>query len=97
MCTLLLLNKLHVSVLYLFQTDLSRVYTTAAGFVFMSQYYYLSWGHSGDVNNLMLGRYINREDSDPRLDQEKLIFKTKEAKPGTVHTHKIDPKDGHEL
>ena len=76
------------------QADLHQNYKNAAGFIFKSQYYYLSWGPFGNMNDLIIGSYINRTDLVPYVDRRKLIYMPKYIAPGGAHTHGIDLRKG---
>ena len=81
----------------LLQADMFNKEPEAAGFFFKSKYYYLSWGPAGNVNDLILGIYINTTSSGPKLDAEKLIYKTHLVSPGAIHTHWINPVHGYKM
>ena len=72
---------------FLLQNDLFRQYQDAAGFQFKSQYYYLSWGPSSDINDLILGRYTKRTELSPEVDRAKFIYMPARIAPGGARTH----------
>ena len=74
------------------QADLYSQYRDATGFTFKTQYYYLSWGKTGHVNDLILGTYINRTDRPPRLDAQKNIVKPERVSPGGISMHFAEPR-----
>ena len=92
--TFMLFDKV---IVLLLQADLYNQNPKAVGFVFKTQPYYLSWGPSGHVNDLILGTYVNKTNFGPEMSSNKLIYKTKYVSPGSVHTHHIIPLEDFEM
>ena len=76
------------------QADLFRSHRNCAGFVFLSQYFYTSWGRSGNVNDMTFGMYVNRTATKPEMDNQKCIYMPKYTKYGSAKTHIFTPTKG---
>ena len=71
----------------LFQADLYAEHPNAAGFTFMSQYFFPKAGQHGTVNDLILGTVITTSVEGPKFKAKKNICMPKHMKPGRIHTH----------
>ena len=83
---------------FIFQEALSTINEkSAAGYVLQTQYFYLSWGESSNRSDLILQRFIQREEKAPRLDNMKNIYTPQRVALGGVDTHVIGPATGYKM
>ena len=79
----------------LIQEALSRTYKNAAGYTFLSQYFYLSWGRTSNTSDLILESYTQRETTEPRRDRQKNIYTPQRVSPADVGTHTFVASTGY--
>ena len=79
------------------QEALSQVHKQPAGYTFLSQYYFKTWGRSSNRSDLILQSYIQREDRNPRLDNQKNIYTPRLIAYGKVHTHNMGAAKGYKM
>ena len=68
----------------------------AAGFLLKSQYYFLSWGKHTD-SDMILGSFTKREDTEPRIDNNKNFYMPSRVAFGGVDTHAIHAAKGYRM
>ena len=79
------------------QIELNKNRTNAAGYMIMTQYYFLSWGTSANKSDLILGRYTQREGMKPRFDNNKNFYMPMRVAIGGVDTHVIRAAKGYKM
>ena len=72
--------------------ELQNTYTNAAGFVFKTQYFFLTWGMSNYNSDLIIGQYVNRTAQPPvRGDRKKALYMPSRVSHSGVRTHGFIP------
>ena len=73
------------------QMELQNIYQHAAGFVFKTQFFYLTWGKSNNESDLILGQFVNRTSALPKVDNPKQLLMPANVGQGGVRTHVFVP------
>ena len=71
------------------------MYPNATGVTFMSHYFFLSWGRSSNINDMIIGSYV--QSNRPKFDNYKSLYMPERVSIGGVDTHTIKGKDGYKM
>ena len=71
------------------------MFPNATGVTFLSHYFFLSWGRSSNISDLVLGSYT--QSTKPKFDNYKSLYMPDRVAFDGADTHTIKSKTGYEM
>ena len=71
------------------------MFPNATGVTFLSHYFFLSWGKSSNISDMILGSYT--QSNRPKFDNYKSLYMPEWVAFGGADTHTIKSKPGYEM